>query len=154
MNPEQLTLIQHSFTAILNNPEHVAALFYRKLFEAEPNLRTLFPDDLSQQNRKFIFALDMLVRTARTPERLAPEAAELGKKHLGYRVRPEYFEPFGKALMSAFREYLRGAFTPEVETAWMELYRMLAGEMAKAMQSTGSVSGGAGSRPAVKAAGR
>ncbi|DBA05402.1 TPA: hypothetical protein N0F65_007564 [Lagenidium giganteum] len=43
-------------------------------------------------------------------------------KHLRFGVRPEYYEPLGKALLHALREVSGHYWSPQVEHAWRQLY--------------------------------
>src|SRR5262245_16363191 len=52
MTPEQVTLVQSSFKSIAPIASKAADLFYDRLFEIAPEVRPLFPADLSNQKVK------------------------------------------------------------------------------------------------------
>jgi hemoglobin-like flavoprotein len=57
MTEQQKDLIRSSFAAIAPNVGAVAARFYARLFELDPNLRPLFQGDMQAQGRK-LMAMD------------------------------------------------------------------------------------------------
>ena len=53
MTPLQIKLVADSFSKVLPVAGVTADLFYDRLFEIAPETRTLFPDDLAAQKKKF-----------------------------------------------------------------------------------------------------
>ena len=49
MTPDQVTLVQFSFKSVAPIAAKAADLFYDRLFEIAPEVRQLFPADLSGQ---------------------------------------------------------------------------------------------------------
>ena len=45
--PTQTALVQSSFAIIAPIADDAAALFYQRLFEIDPSLRRMFPEDMS-----------------------------------------------------------------------------------------------------------
>ena len=54
MTPDQVTLVQFSFKSVAPIAAKAADLFYDRLFEIAPEVRQLFPADLSGQKVKLI----------------------------------------------------------------------------------------------------
>ena len=52
MNNEQKALVQHSFEIVLTIEEAAAALFYGRLFEIDPSLRSMFKGDITEQGEE------------------------------------------------------------------------------------------------------
>ncbi len=46
MTPEQITLVQNSFSKVVPIREQAASLFYGRLFELDPSLKPLFKGDM------------------------------------------------------------------------------------------------------------
>lgn len=71
---------------------------------------------------------------------------QLGMRHVGYGLKPEYWKVAEKVLVEVLKEGLGNDFTKEVEMAWLMVYgfmtaTMLAGfEAAKAAQSSAQLS--------------
>ena len=52
MTPEQVTLIQQSFSKVAPISEQAAVMFYDRLFEVAPSVRAMFPEDMTEQRKK------------------------------------------------------------------------------------------------------
>jgi nitric oxide dioxygenase len=61
LTAEQIGLIRNSFAAVVPIRAAVAAMFYARLFEIAPEVRRLFPRDLSAQGAKLMAALAFVV---------------------------------------------------------------------------------------------
>ena len=59
---------------------------------------------------------------------------DLGKKHVGYGVKPEYFPSMGRALIHSVKEQLGEKYTEETKDAWVEVYGALSYDMIRAQQ--------------------
>ncbi|GGO35687.1 globin family protein [Deinococcus humi] len=134
MNSRQTALVQSTFCLVEPIAEDASRLFYARLFELDPDLRLLFPHDLSGQGRKLMTALGLVVRGLRTPDAILPAVRELGRRHGGYGVRDEHYEVVGSALLWTLKQGLGEAFTSEVQAAWSAAYALLSGEMRVAAQ--------------------
>ena len=131
MRPQQVNIVQRTWEQISPNANEVAAMFYARLFELDPSLRSLFPADLQPQNRKLVNAFNMVVRNLRNLERLEPLLHELGRRHAGYGVEDRHYSTVGAALLDTLEAGLRDGFTAAVREAWTATY----GIVAKAMKS-------------------
>jgi hemoglobin-like flavoprotein len=122
MTPEQVHLIRKSF-AELSRHEHIAALvFYRRLFEIDPNLQRLFKGDIEEQSKKLLEMLAVLIAMLERPLGLELELKAMGLRHAGYGVKDEHYAMVGRALLDMLAETLDRGFTPEVREAWTALY--------------------------------
>lgn len=122
MSPEQVHLIRKSF-AELSRHEHIAALvFYRRLFEIDPNLQRLFKGDIEEQSRKLVEMLGVLIAMLERPLGLELELKAMGLRHAGYGVKDEHYAMVGRALLDMLAETLDRGFTPDVREAWTALY--------------------------------
>ena len=112
-----------------------ADLFYDRLFEIAPELRSLFPEDLVAQKKKFITMLATMVTYLDDFKKIAPVVTGLGMRHVDYGVIAKNYEQFGAALLWTLAETLGVDFTPAVRTAWTAAYTNLAGVMKGAADS-------------------
>ena len=129
MTPEQITTVQDSFRKVMPISGTAADLFYDHLFEIAPEVRSLFPDDLVTQKKKFIVMLATAVNNLDQVGKIIPAIEELGRRHAAYGVVDKFYEPMGAALIWTLEQSLGTEFTPEVEAAWTETYQVLAGAM-------------------------
>jgi hemoglobin-like flavoprotein len=129
MTPNQVTLVQNSFKSVVPIATKAADLFYDRLFEIAPEVRQLFPADLSGQKVKLIGMLATVVSNLHRLDAILPTVRELGMRHRGYGVTPDHYEPVGASLLWALEQGLGVAFTSEVRAAWSDAYSTLAGAM-------------------------
>src|SRR5260370_40356496 len=114
MTPEQVKLVQDSFAKIVPIADKAADLFYDRLFAIAPQLRSMFPDDLSGQKQKLMQMIATAVTNLHQLQTIIPAVQELGKRHVGYGVTDEHYEPVGAALLWTLEQGLGAAFIPPV----------------------------------------
>lgn len=129
MTPEQVKLVQSSFAQVVPIADTAANLFYDRLFAIAPEVRTLFPADLTEQKKKLMQMLGTAVGNLHQVEKIVPAVQALGKRHASYGVKPEHFAPVGAALLWTLEQGLGAGFTPEVKAAWTETYSTVSGVM-------------------------
>ncbi len=132
MTPEQIKLVQDSFKKVAPIAPQAADIFYARLFEIAPDVRPLFPDDMSGQKGKLMGMLGTAVTNLHQVETIIPTVQELGRKHVGYGVKDQHYKPVGEALVYTLEQGLGDDFTPEVKEAWIETYMTLQGVMTAA----------------------
>ena len=110
----------------------MADLFYDRLFSIAPDVRPLFPDDLSQQKKKLIQMLTTAVTNLHQVETIISAVQNLGRRHVGYGVTSKHYEPVGAALLWTLDQGLGSAFTPQVKEAWTATYTTIAEVMKRA----------------------
>ena len=129
MTPRQIQLVRESFGAVEPIADVAATIFYRRLFDLDPDLRALFPSDLTNQRKNLMQTLTVVVRGLDRLETIVPAVESLGRRHATYRVRPDDYETVGAALLDTLEEGLGAAFTGEVRAAWAAAYGLLASVM-------------------------
>ncbi len=132
MTPEQVTLVQESFKKVQPIAPQAADLFYGRLFEIAPQVRALFPEDLTEQKRKLMAMLGTAVVNLHKIGEIVPAVQDLGRRHAGYKVTADHYKPVGEALIWTLEKGLGDAFTPPVKAAWVEAYTTLANVMKSA----------------------
>lgn len=138
MTPKQITVVQTSFKAkIWPMANEAATLFYDCLFELNPALRTLFNHDMSEQWRKLMEMLWLVVHGLDEAEidELNLLLESLGERHVSYGVQPEYYQSVEVALLSMVESCLKRDFTAEAEDAWRAVYKLMADGMKQANYS-------------------
>lgn len=129
MTPEQIALVQDSFTRVEPIANAAAALFYDRLFTLDPSLKALFRTNLDDQGAKLMQALSFAVKGLERPAEILPAVVALGARHHQYGVRPEHYDTVGAALLWTLEAGLGDGFTPAVRDAWTDAYHMLASAM-------------------------
>jgi hemoglobin-like flavoprotein len=129
VTPEEISLVQESWQKVVPIKEAAAELFYGKLFELDPKLRTLFHGDLPEQGRKLMAMINTAVNGLPRLEELVPAVQNLGRRHAGYGVTASDYGTVATALVWTLETGLGAAFTPPVKAAWVKTYTVLADTM-------------------------
>ena len=99
MTPQQIDLVQSSFKKVVPIAGTAADLFYDRLFEIAPEVRSLFPQDLGEQKKKLMTMLGTAVANLHKLETILPAVKDLGSRHKGYGVTAAHYAPVGAALL-------------------------------------------------------
>lgn len=129
MTPEQIAQVQQSFAKVAPTADEAAALFYSRLFEIAPELRRLFRSNMAEQGRKLMATLAIVVQGLTRLHAILPAASVLAKRHVGYGVKPDHYQPVGAALLWTLERSLGSQWTPDLANAWTAAYTMLSGYM-------------------------
>ena len=129
MTDEQIALIQASWAQVEPIADTAAQIFYERLFATAPEVRSMFPDDLSEQRRKLMATIGMVVKGLPRLAQVVPNVRALGRRHAAYGVRPEQYAVVGNALLWTLEQGLGEGFTEAHASAWAEAYGLLADTM-------------------------
>lgn len=130
----QRILIESSWELMRPKAVHVADLFYDRLFELDPSLEELFPEDLTTQRPGFMNAVGAAVTGLDDVDSLRADLLDMARLNLSG-IRPGHYVTLGKALLWTFEQSLAEEFTPPVEEAWAALYADVAGTMLQATEA-------------------
>jgi len=126
ITPQQKLLVQESFTKVEPIADQAADIFYSKLFEYDPSLKKLFKGDMKEQGKKLMATLKIAVKSLDDIDSLIPVLQALATKHIAYGVTADDYTPVGNALIFALKTGLGNGFTPDLRTAWIEVYSTIA----------------------------
>eukprot|EP00529_Nitzschia_sp_RCC80_P022249 CAMPEP_0113507866 /NCGR_PEP_ID=MMETSP0014_2-20120614/36697_1 /TAXON_ID=2857 /ORGANISM="Nitzschia sp." /LENGTH=480 /DNA_ID=CAMNT_0000403511 /DNA_START=389 /DNA_END=1827 /DNA_ORIENTATION=- /assembly_acc=CAM_ASM_000159 len=126
-------------------------LLFQHLFELCPEAKILFgfPEDIDPhsdkllENKRFLahasFLLSMIGKTVKMigqdDDKLAKDLLELGRKHVTYGVKAEYFPFMTKAIMQMMKELLGGEFSESEQEAWEDILATLIADMVKGQRT-------------------
>jgi hemoglobin-like flavoprotein len=125
VTPEQVQLVQQSFAKVAPISEQAATIFYDRLFEVAPSVRAMFPDDMTEQRKKLMATLAVVVGGLSDIEAVLPAASALAKRHVSYGAKPEHYPVVGGALLFTLEKGLGDGWTPEVAAAWTAAFGTL-----------------------------
>lgn len=129
MNPTQIKLVQDSFAKVAPISEQAAVIFYDRLFEVAPGVRAMFPNDMTEQRKKLMGTLAVVVNGLSNLEAILPAASALAKRHVNYGAKAEHYPVVGGALLFTLEKGLGEAWTPDLAAAWSAAYGTLSGYM-------------------------
>ena len=132
----QIELVQSTFAIIAPIADDAAALFYQRLFELDPSLRPMFPEDMTGQRKKLLQMLTAAVKGLDRLDQLVPVVQDLGRRHVAYGVTDAHYDTVGAALLWTLEMGLGKGFTPETREAWTAVYTLLATTMRDAARQS------------------
>jgi hemoglobin-like flavoprotein len=133
MDQQQIERVRASYAHFAPRAEAMGTVFYRFLFEINPQTRSLFTGDMNTQARKLMEMIQAVVENLDHPDQLLASCRTLGARHAGYGVQESHYDDVGTALLKTLHSGLGQHYTDEVEEAWAAVY----GEMAETMMAAG-----------------
>lgn len=132
-------LVTESFAKVAPISEKAAELFYNRLWEIDPETKTLFKStNMREQGRKLMQTLATAVGALHNLEGIVPVVQQLGKRHIAYGVKKEQYDTVGQALIWTLEQGLGADFTPETRDAWVKVYGLLASVATSAYENGNS----------------
>jgi hemoglobin-like flavoprotein len=132
LTKKQIHLIQESWQRVLPIKEQAAKLFYARLFELDPRVKSLFKGKLDYQGDKLMTTLNVVVNSLDNLGEVEDMLQAMGKRHIIYNVEAAHFETVGAALLWVLEQGLGDYFTEEVKEAWVIAYGLIADTMKQA----------------------
>jgi nitric oxide dioxygenase len=129
MTPDQVKLVQQSFSKVAPISDQAAVMFYGRLFEIAPQVKSMFPANLTEQRRKLMATLAVVVGGLGNLQSVLPAASALAKRHVSYGAKPEHYPVVGAALLWTLEKGLGPDWTSDVADAWKAAYGTLSGFM-------------------------
>lgn len=135
LSQHQVALLGRSFRAL--NADDYATLFYQKLFWQYPNLRPLFPVNLTDQKEKLMSVIELVVHSfeEKTPGNFALHTSlivplrHLGITHEEKGVAPEHYPIAYDLMLEIFALTLGEAYTDEIKEAWQRALQQVTAAM-------------------------
>ena len=129
MTPEQIKLVQQSFAKVAPISEQAAVIFYDRLFEVAPSVKAMFPENMTEQRKKLMATLAVVVNGLSDLPSILPAASALAIRHVSYGARREHYPVVGAALLYTLEKGLGEAWTGDVADAWTTAYATLSNFM-------------------------
>ena len=136
MTPEQVARVQETWEKVVPIQDTAANLFYGKLFELDPQLRPLFPEDMTEQKKKLMVMITTAVRGLTKLDQILPAVQDLGRRHVGYQVTPAMYDTVGAALLDTLEKGLGEDWDEPTKEAWTLTYTPLAKVMIDAAEES------------------
>lgn len=128
LDPSEVGLVKQTFAMVCCVVTNASKLFYERLFELAPELRSQFPGDLRSHGFKFMATLKFLVDGLENPAFTSSTSTSLGSPQALLGVDEEYYQVYGEALLWMLQRTLGRSFTSEVRSAWVDAYAVWTGQ--------------------------
>ncbi len=129
MTPDQVSLVQRSFSKVVPIADQAAVLFYDRLFDIAPQVKAMFPADMTEQRKKLMATLAVVVNGLSNLESILPAASALAQRHVAYGAKAEHYPVVGSALLWTLEKGLGEEWTADIASAWTAAYTTLSGFM-------------------------
>ncbi|MDR3466181.1 MAG: globin family protein [Xanthobacteraceae bacterium] len=129
MTPQQVSIVQDSFAKVAPIADQAAVLFYDRLFTIAPQVKAMFPADMTEQRKKLMATLAYVVGGLGNLPTVLPAASALAKKHVAYGVEASHYPAVGAALLWTLEQGLGAGWTKDVAEAWTAAYTTLSNFM-------------------------
>ena len=110
--------LQASLHVMLEDQDKFAKIFYDKVFEINPEIRSLFRKNMTDQGRLLTHMLGGIVYSLSRPEHLETGLKKLGESHINYGVQVEHYPIVKDAMMYAIEQSLGECKTLKTIDAW------------------------------------
>jgi hemoglobin-like flavoprotein len=121
LNHQQEALIQSSYSKLAAQADIAAQMFYRRLFEIDPSLRTVLGEDGRDLQQRFVQGISTVVAVLSFPGVIET----LRKRLAAANLEKWRYDAMSEALVYVIARVLDDEYTPAVEEAWMALYAVL-----------------------------
>jgi NAD(P)H-flavin reductase/hemoglobin-like flavoprotein len=114
--------------------DDVPLYFYSHLFLSHPELRSMFPIQMSAQRDKLVGALGAVVSNVEEIDNVVPLLEQLGRDHRRFSVVTEHYTAVGGSLLATLKHFLGKAWTPDLADTWSQAYGLVAKVMVAAAE--------------------
>jgi len=129
LTDDPVKLVKNNWAVVKPNNETAADLFYDKLFELDPSVRSLFKDDLNIQKKQLMATISFAVANLNHPDKFVPAVQALGKRHSEHGVTPEHYNTVAAALIWTLEKGLGEQWAPEAKETLTDIYGILSSKI-------------------------
>jgi methyl-accepting chemotaxis protein len=122
MTSRQILLIKSSWSFAAAQAQESGEVFYQRLFELDPTLKKLFPDNVDLQANKLIKMLTYIITHLQSLHELSEEISQLARRHTHYGAKPEHLKTVGQALIDSLAQVNGKRWDKETAEAWQQVY--------------------------------
>ncbi|WP_431937342.1 globin domain-containing protein [Micromonospora sp. RP3T] len=131
-------LLKESWALVEEHGERLCGHFYARMFLLDPELRKLFPVQMSGQRDRLLEAIVTAAQTADDPEAFDEYLRGLGRDHRKYHVTADHYATLGVALLDGLRTVAGDGWSLEYDQAWRDAYASISERMLAGAEADGS----------------
>jgi hemoglobin-like flavoprotein len=121
--------LQRSFELMSARGDELADRFYARLFASYPQLRSMFPPDMTGQKQKILRSLSTVVDHLRSPNVVRAHLEHLGRSHVAYGTLESHYPPVCAALVASMAEVSGTDWSPGLQADWTQAIDLVAAIM-------------------------
>lgn len=132
MTPNEIATLKAAVERLRPEVSSVIDVFYMRLFVIAPETRKMFPEDIEQQNKKFVDMIATAAGRVESLEDLEALLAELGLRHREYGTTARDYDIVREAFVWALQRETTSEFSPEMRDILIKFYDLAAAAMLRA----------------------
>lgn len=121
--------IRASFELLAPKGAEIIDTFYATLFASAPQLRGLFPQDMSKQKGHLLAAVGLVVKHADNLAALETPLMDMGERHVKYGATPEHYPVVRDTMIAALAKVAGPAWNEQLASDWTAALNAVAGAM-------------------------
>lgn len=114
--------------------------FYSHLFLSHPELRKMFPIQMTGQRDKLVAALGQIVSNVDAMDDVTVFIQQLGRDHRRFSVVPQHYQAVGTSLLATLKNFLGDDWTERLAADWAAAYGLIARVMVEAAEESSETS--------------
>jgi NAD(P)H-flavin reductase/hemoglobin-like flavoprotein len=126
--------LRDSWAKVAAAGDDVPLYFYSHLFLSHPEVRSMFPIQMSGQRDKLVAALGAVVSGVDEIDKVIPVLEQLGRDHRRFAVVIEHYTAVGASLLATLKKFLGASWTPDLADTWAQAYGLVAKVMVAAAE--------------------
>jgi NAD(P)H-flavin reductase/hemoglobin-like flavoprotein len=126
--------LKASWAKVVAAGDDVPLYFYSHLFLSHPEVRAMFPIQMSGQRDKLVAALGAVVSNVDEVGNVVPLLEQLGRDHRRFDVVTEHYSAVGASLLATLKKFLGHSWTPHLADTWAQAYGLVAKVMVTAAE--------------------
>jgi hemoglobin-like flavoprotein len=124
-----IQLVRSSYRVLASKADELSEEFYRRLFDIEPRLRYLFPEDLTAVRDHLQQMVAFAIRRFDQFEEVRHQLSNLGARHAAYGVKPDDYDLFLRVVNETLTDALGLPEDHETLQAWYAFFSVVAKTM-------------------------
>ncbi|ESO94142.1 hypothetical protein LOTGIDRAFT_118731 [Lottia gigantea] len=141
-----MDLVRETWNIAREDIARVGVVAFLSLFEKYPETQNIFlpfrgltVDELQHSARlrehglRVMLTVEKCIARLDKPEKLQDLLHDLGQKHVEFNTKVDYIDMVGPQFIQAIRPVVKSDWTPEVEDAWEDFFKLLIYFMKEAM---------------------
>ncbi|MFM9957000.1 MAG: globin domain-containing protein [Phycisphaerales bacterium] len=139
LTAERVERIRSSFAVVAPRVAELMETFNTLLFERYPQVRPLFPPDMTGQKQHLTAAVALVVKHADNLAALEPALMEMGARHVRYGARPEHYPLVGATMLDALESVAGPVWNATLRDDWDWALNAVASAMVKGAEAAEGV---------------
>lgn len=118
MDLARIQRIRSSFDLVAPRAGDLMDTFYNLLFSRHPQVRAMFPQDMSKQKQHLAAAVGLVVKHADNLAAIEPALLEMGARHVSYGAKPEHYPIVATTMLDALAKVAGPVWTDQLKGDW------------------------------------